>query len=331
MQEDHYSTPQLPLFNGHTPRLRSCSFTSFNFGWDVQVVTRLRVLKLGGYWNGFSPSVPALLRILSECPELEEFALRNLSDVDSQTCGYDQARPPNKLVHLPRLVKASFYYAGITRTRTILNHISFPALQTLELCYLDDLTPLLERLKQQSLTSFPLRSLRVESSFFNEMKFVNLLSRLHSLVCLEIVDCEDASSHFQKALTTSSASSTWVCPKLETLNLDGCTNLDWDSLRTFVECRLPGRSHAYPLQLSNRPHPNTCTVPMSSASVYAQSLQISIPANNPRALLGPKRLHSIDVTRCHQISKEMVQWLRMYVTEVKCEPAKGVWGEPVLP
>jgi len=71
---------------------------------------------------------------------------------------------------------------------------------------------------------------------------------------------------------------------------------------------------------------------MSSASMYAQSLQHSAPSfANARALLGPKRLHSIDVTRCHQISKEMVQWLRMYVTDVKCETAKGVWGEPVLP
>jgi len=226
------------------------------------------------------------------------------------------------------------YYAGIMRTRMILNQISFPALQTLELCYLDDLTPLLERLKQQSLTSFPLRSLRVESSFFNELKFVNLLSRLHSLVSLELVDCEDASSNFLKGLTTSSASSTWVCPKLESLKLDGCTNLDWDSLRTFIERRLPGRSHAYPLQLHSLPHhTNDCTVRMSSASVYAQSLQHSASAttHNARTILGPKRLHSIDVTRCHQISKEMVQWLRMYVTDVKCETAKGVWGEPVLP
>lgn len=40
----------------------------------------------------------------------------------------------------------------------------------------------------------------------------------------------------------------------------------------------------------------------------------------------PQRLRTIDVTRCSQISKEMVQWLRIYVDEVKCEPAKGVWG-----
>lgn len=200
LQEDHYASPALPLFNGHTPRLRSCSFTSFNFAWDLQVVSRLRVLKLGGYWNGFSPSVPTLLQILGECPELEEFALRNLSDADPDTRDGDQGRTCTKTVYLPRLVKASFYYAGIMRTRMILNHLSFPSLQTLELCYLDDLTPLLERLKQQSLTSFPLRYLRIESSFFNELKFIGLLSRLPSLASLELVDCEDASSHFLKVI-----------------------------------------------------------------------------------------------------------------------------------
>lgn len=200
MQDDHYSSPALPLFNGHTPRLRSCSFTSFNFAWDIKLVSRLRVLKLGGYWNGLSPSVPTLLHILSECPELEEFALRNLSDADPDACHDNQGRTFTKTIYLPRLVKASFYYAGITRTRTILSQLTFPALQTLELCYLDDLTPLLDRLKQQSLTSFPLRHLRIESSFFNELKFVSLLGRLPSLMSLELVDCEDASSHFLKVI-----------------------------------------------------------------------------------------------------------------------------------
>lgn len=199
MQDDHYSHPPLPLFNGHTPRLRSCSFTSFNFGWDVRMVSRLRILKLGGYWNGFSPSVTTLLRILGGCPELEELALRNLSDAD--TC--DDEACPAKIIPLPRLVKVSFYYAGITRVRLLLDHISFPALQTLELCYLDDISPLLERLRQQSLTSFPLRCLRVESSFFNELKFANLLTRLPSLVSLQFVDCEDVTSNFLKVLRSS--------------------------------------------------------------------------------------------------------------------------------
>lgn len=34
---------------------------------------------------------------------------------------------------------------------------------------------------------------------------------------------------------------------------------------------------------------------------------------------GAKRLSYVDVTRCVQISKEMVQWLRMYVDEVACD------------
>ena len=133
-----------------------------------------------------------------------------------------------------------------------------------------------------------------------------------------------------QGLTTPSASSTLVCPKLETLNLDGCTNLDWDSLRTFVEGRLPGHSFAYSRQVSRRLLPNG-SVPISSASAYAKLQQGPASVNKTICLRGPKRLRSIDVTRCHQISKEMVQWLRMYVTEVKCDPAKGIWGEAVLP
>jgi hypothetical protein len=61
MQDDNYSIAPLPLFNGRTPRLRSCSLTSFNFGWDVRLVSRLRVLKLGGYFNTHTPSTNTLL------------------------------------------------------------------------------------------------------------------------------------------------------------------------------------------------------------------------------------------------------------------------------
>lgn len=120
-----------------------------------------------------------------------------------------------------------------------------------------------------------------------------------------------------------------ICPKLEILNLDGCTSLDWDSLRTFVEGRLPGHSFAY--RQTHSPRSLSHIAPISSASAYAQMRQGIAPVNRPGGLPGPKRLRSINVTRCHQISKEMVQWLRMYVTEVKCDPAKGVWDEAVLP
>lgn len=113
--------------------------------------------------------------------------------------------------------------------------------------------------------------------------------------------------------------STLCCPKLETLNLDGCTSLDWDSLRTFVECRLPGH-HSTLRQLHG----------ISSASAYANTRYGSLPPNFEVAIFKPRRLRSIDVTRCHQISKEMVQWLKVYVADVKCELSKGAWGEPLL-
>jgi len=201
MQEDHYSSPCLPLFKGHTPRLRSCSFTSFNFNWDKRVVSGLCVLQLGGYWNGYSPSVDTLLGILRGCPCLEELALRNMSDVDSETFSLEHEFISTKVVKLPKLTKASFYYAGIMRTRMLLSQITFPALESLDFCYLDNLTPVLEHLRQQSLTSLPLRYLRIESSFFNEQKFILLLRRLTSLVTLELVDVEDVTCFMLKVST----------------------------------------------------------------------------------------------------------------------------------
>lgn len=198
MQDDHYSSPPLPLFNGHTPRLRSCSLTSFNFGWDVGLVSRLRVLKLGGYFNGFTPSASVLMNILRQCPELEELALRNMSDVDSEHClsqdDLDSA-PTTKAIHLPRLTKISFYYAGIALTRQIMSQIAFPNLESLEMCYLENVTPVLQLLYTQALTYLPLHSLRIESCLFNEIKFLSLLRRLSSLVTLELVDMEDVSSN----------------------------------------------------------------------------------------------------------------------------------------
>jgi len=205
MQDDHYSTPPLPLFNGHTPRLHSCSFTSFNFGWDYRLVSRLRVLKLGGYFNAYTPSSNTLLEILRQCPDLEELALRNLSGVDWEACAprfkEPDVPPLSKIVHLRKLTKVSFYYAGIALTRQIMSQITFPNLESLEMSYLENVTPVIHLLYTQSLTRLPLRHLRVETCLFNELKFVNLLRRLPSLVSLELVDVEDLSSNLLKVRT----------------------------------------------------------------------------------------------------------------------------------
>jgi len=273
--------------------------------------------------------------ILHECPQLEELALRNLSDVDCAPCfsGSEDFDFPQltKVVHLPRLKKASFYYAGIDLTQQLMAQFTFPNLEILELCYLENVTPVLHLLYTQALTRLPLRRLRIESSVFNELKVVNLLRRLSSLVTLELVDCEDASSGLLRGL---SGSQPWACPKLESLTLDGCTSFDWDSLRTFVESRLPAHSYAYPHFQGGaqqfRSSQLTITSASTAAAAHARS-RSHPPARNlhPPVYLGPLRLRAIDVTRCSQISKEMVQWLRMHVASVQCERAKGVWGEPM--
>ncbi|KAJ7600742.1 hypothetical protein C8J56DRAFT_911172 [Mycena floridula] len=332
MQEDHYSSPPLPLFNGCTPKLRSCSLTSFNFGWDLRLVTRLRVLKLGGYFNEFTPSATTLLNILRECPLIETLALRNMSDVDSESCypsPVDDFSPPptTKKIQLSKLKTVSFYYAGNALARQILGQIVFPNLETLELYYMENITPILQLLYTQALIRLPMKVLRIESCFFNELKFLNLLRRLPSLSTLELVDVEDASSNLLKGLSSAQP---WVCPRLENLSLDGCTSFDWDSLRSLIESRIPANSHAFPTSYDPKSfHALPKATSSASAAAAAGAMR---PRTRPGARvvpgsLGPQRLRCVDVTRVNQISKEMVQWMKMYVADVKCEPAKkNVWG-----
>jgi hypothetical protein len=203
MQDDHYSKPLESLFNGCTPHLRSCSFTSFNFGWDLNLMKGLRVLKLGGYFNASTPSAATLLNMLRQCPELEEFGLRNMSAVDSDPCSIgmvdDFDRHVPSKIQLPRLKKLTFHYSGIAHTREILSNISYPNLESLELAYLENTTGLFQMLHAQALTRLPLKHLHIETCVFNEMQFVNLLRKLPSLRTLELVDIEDISYISMKA------------------------------------------------------------------------------------------------------------------------------------
>ncbi|KAN0105380.1 hypothetical protein V8E52_011089 [Russula decolorans] len=101
---------------------------------------------------------------------------------------------------------------------------------TLALCYMDNTTTLLNHLKRQSLTLLPLQHLRIEASFFGELELVRLPSWTSSLTMLGLVDVEDAFSSLIKSLSAPTTTTSWICPKLETLSLDGCTTLDWDAL-----------------------------------------------------------------------------------------------------
>jgi hypothetical protein len=205
MQDDHYTPPPLPLFEGTS------------LGWKCVPSTRLTLdgilawFAACGFWSWvaigttYAPAVDVILDILRASPQLEELSLRNMSDVDPETCSMYEHEPhldkrfPSHMIQLPRLTKMTLHYAGIQRTRTILSQIAFPALEKIALCYMDNVTSLLNHLKRQSLTSLPLlRHLRIEASFFGELELVGLLSRTSSLTTLELVDVEDASSSLIK-------------------------------------------------------------------------------------------------------------------------------------
>lgn len=238
----------LPLFAGQTPMLKTCSFTSFNFGWDVGMVRRLKVLRLGGYFNGYAPTLSALAAVLRECPELEDLSLRNLSEGDGEAsemgphggnhsscdspiasrlgCGGHHGgtsisaltsdshvvSATSKTISLPKLRSLTLYYA--TPAHHLLPLLSLPGLQHLTLAFLQNISSVLQGLYTQALTRLPLKTIRIESCIFNEIVFINLMRRLNGLVRLEMVDCEDLSGgalRVRHRLILFSPSSNQIC------------------------------------------------------------------------------------------------------------------------
>ena len=194
MQEDVVSQPPNSLFGGCTPSLESCSLKSFHLGWSHSVLRNLQVIKFDGYWNGSDPSTAMILGILRACPGVRELTLRNLSDVSESRTTSSSA----DLIHLPRLTKITLYYSGSNRTLSVLDRISFPALERIDIGYLDDAGPFFDILHRQSLSTLPLQHLRAESVYFSEAKLVRLLQRLPRLHSLDLVDVEDLSSDVLK-------------------------------------------------------------------------------------------------------------------------------------
>jgi len=281
--------------------LEVCSLKSFHLGWGHSVLRNLQVIKFDGYWNGSDPSALMILGILQACSGIRELTLRNLSDVsESRTTSSS-----TDLIHLPHLTKISLYYSGSNRTLSVLDRISFPALERIDIGYLDDAGPFFDILHRQSLSSLPLQHFRVESVYFGEAKLVRLLQRLPSLHTLDLVDVEDLSSDVLKVLSRPSGGQSWICPKVQNLSLEGCA-INRDQLRALVESRLPDHARAFPTQ-----------------SPLQETIKTDDRRSAPRS---PERLRSLDLTRCH-VSKAMLQWLRIYVTEVRCDMSGNAWGD----
>ena len=211
---------------GMTPR--KCELTGSRLAPDAHAWTgrtrmifpgvgpRLTQLRLVGFWNDFAPNVDEMVGLLYQCPLLEELSIRNMSDVDP--ADDEVSASSASLIVMRHLRYLSFYYSGVTRTCTLLHRTALPALERLELSFLDNITPCLRHLRQaasrngydydyapdyvhhQSPQSaqLPLKSLRIEASLFNELELMRLLRRLSTLETLELVDVEDVSTNLLK-------------------------------------------------------------------------------------------------------------------------------------
>lgn len=158
---------------------------------------------------------------------------------------------PPRSVHLPRLTKLVFNNSGIVRTLLLMHQLTYPSLRSLELSFLQNITPVLDALYETSLTRLPLRVLRVESSWFDIARMGALLRRLNGLRELVFVDVEDMGVGLMKTLSSTRP---WVLPNLSSLTLDSCTAFTWDALRTLVESRLP--PDTTPRSMAAIPHQN---------------------------------------------------------------------------
>ena len=69
-----------------------------------------------------------------------------------------------------------------------------PALEAVELCYLDSIGPVLQHLTSQAVTGLPLTRLHIENCSFREQDLLSLLYRLAVLSVLELVDVHDVGS-----------------------------------------------------------------------------------------------------------------------------------------
>lgn len=349
------STKGLIPFRGVTPRLRSCSITSFwcerkppssgspgnltssplsHLQSHPSVWTRmvfpgvnpiLRKLSLVGFWNDFAPDGAEMMQLIRQCPLLEELHIRNMSDIDGDGNDHMLSSP----ISLKYLRRLTFYYSGVVRACVLLQCIHLPSLVHVELSFLDNITSCLKALKDQAP---PLQSLRIEASLFNELTMLGLLRKIPTIEELELVDVEDVSTHLLKGLSVPAQINEWIIPSLSTLNLEGCTSVEWDDLKTLVESRLPSSSASSAARGTSLYALYTQSRSTSSASQFAKThphtsyntQSRSYPSPTvPSIPSFPRKVAKLDLTRCSQISRERIQWLRMYVGEVVCREERA--------
>jgi hypothetical protein len=116
-----------------------------------------------------------------------------------------------------------------------------------------------------------------------------------SYICRSIYFCYTdlfCCSSRRQSLSAPTATTTWTSPKLETMSLDGCMTLYWDTLRFFVESRIPTHVRAYQWQAA----PRMVTCPRQHTTLRLPRWR-RLPRRRCAKRPGPARVLSLGATK----------------------------------
>jgi hypothetical protein len=240
-----YSIPPGKLFDGHLPRLKHLCLGVLPEDWPdyLSGLTKLEV-SFVGLRSARNPTPRQIWETLSKCPNLEQFACESLHfDMDGDSDkGLNDEMPPVCLDSLQRL---SIHALNAGCIDTFMELIETPALQEL---YLAHSWPGLDFTPQPSHPhkfSMPLPALQKMSLFgakFTEDVVLQMLQQAPNLTVLGLT-----LTSILDSLSAPLDDSSWVCPRLQELNIKAYSDLTPRRIVRLVKSRKMEQSGDVPV------------------------------------------------------------------------------------
>ncbi|KAF8526135.1 hypothetical protein JB92DRAFT_2873472 [Gautieria morchelliformis] len=220
-----YRSPQV-LFPQGTPKLRSILLWGVHFDWEViTFLTGLEMLELAWHTKDVRLTTEQFVQTLSSSPKLRTLALTGSAPLPGTW--------PQERLSLPNLVRLDIKEIDINDAVSVVDHIEFPALTTLNLdLESNDVKMFIRAVCQPNKPRFgSLRSLELVSFDCSQADGRLFLGTLLNVKHISL-NFDYLPIHFHHSLT---ADSPFLCPRLETLRLSGLTS---KHLKALVEARL---------------------------------------------------------------------------------------------
>ncbi|KAH7099521.1 hypothetical protein BKA62DRAFT_621347 [Auriculariales sp. MPI-PUGE-AT-0066] len=293
-------TPPL-LFGGYTPLLSTVELGSAPLPSAPDAVggilmRGLRSLRLNGNCGAAPPTVADLIQVLHACPALETLALRNMEDVyaTSYFCspGYDVDYPMHTAVPISTATPSSAL-------------LLMPRLRQLAMSFCGP-TRAAGLLGQLALPA-------LERAEFAHMDNISgaLKALKHSVSSLRTLRVENSLFDELRLMRLLRR-----LTKLSELELVECEDVSLNLLKG-LSCP-PSKGHEWIL-------PSLSTLSLDGCAGADWEPLRTLVEHRAQTLDDVSPIYLLDVSRCPQMSRERVQWLRMYVRNVRSEASRSVW------